>query len=179
MSINIYDKATIVKKDNIYYYFLKNGSKNSFTCPYQTIPDDNFNNKFIKKQSRDSDWHIIAFGDKNNIINDDIAKTCYNSPKFYMYGNIRFDNKNNVALYFVKNKDKILDYDLLNETQKANIDNNIKYYSDEAKNYVIDLNNIQEEDKMKNEHNYCDKNYNLSDYQLLYNNIAFWNCDHL
>ena len=51
MAIEIYDKAKIIKKDNKYYYFLKNGSSNSFTCPFQTIVDEDFNNKFIRRQT--------------------------------------------------------------------------------------------------------------------------------
>jgi hypothetical protein len=177
MSIEIYDNAKIVKKDNKYYYFLKYGSKNCFTIGGQTIIDNNFDNKFIKRNTRDSFWHIIAIGEKDNILNDNIVNTYYNSPKFYMYGDIRFGNKNNIALYFVRNKNKIIDYDLLNDIQKANIDNIINYYTNEAKDYVIDLNNIKENEKTKDIYNYCGKDYFLKDFLDTYCGFIFWNCN--
>lgn len=181
MAINIYDKASIVKKNNTYYYFLKTGSKNCFDSPYQTIVDNNFHNKFISRQSRESDWNIIAMGDENAVKNDAIATTKWNAPTSWYYGQVRFGNKKNIALYFVKIKNKIIDYNLLTEIQKRNIDNNIEYYINELKmKFTIDLNNIPIESKVKNEIKYCsDIPFLLQDYKLQYNGLDYWNCDNL
>lgn len=180
MAIDIYDKASIVKKDDRYYYFVKNGSKNCFTCPFQTIVDNNFRNKFMKRQSRESNWKIIAVGNTDDVKNDKIALTDWNAPLFWYYGLVRFGDKTNIALYFVKNKNKILDYNLLDEIQKANIDNNIRHYIDELKmQYTIDLSNIQEKDKIQEKASYCGTEYNLTDYSKQFNNLLFWNCNHL
>lgn len=181
MAIEIYDKASIVKKDNLYYYFLKNGSKNSFTCPLQSIVDNNFNNKFIKRQKRDSYWHLIAVGDKNSVNEDKIADTEWNAPTSYYYGQVRFGNKKNIALYFAKSKNKILDYDLLSDIQKDNIDKILKYYIDELKRkYTIDLLNIKDNNKMLPLHTYCSNEAILLDNNyIVYNGKKYWDLDNL
>ena len=115
-----------------------------------------------------------------NVKKNDIAKTCYNAPTSYMYGQIRFGNKKNVALCFVKNKNKTLDYNLLDEIQKENIDNELKYYVDELKmKYTIDLNNILEKDEIEREHNYCGTVTKIDDHYIIYNDIKFWDLDNL
>lgn len=181
MAIEIYDKAKIIKKDNRYYYFLKNGSSNSFTCPFQTIVDNNFNNKFIIRQARDSDWHLIAIGNYEDVNEDKIADTLWNAPTSYYYGQVRFGNKKNIALYFVKSKNKIIDYDLLSNIQKYNIDKNILYYVEGLKGkYTIDLGNIQEKDKMLPIQTYCGNNpILLEDNFITYNGRKYWDLDNL
>lgn len=181
MAIEIYDKAKIIKKDDVYYYFLKNGSKNSFTCPFQTIVDNNFNNKFIIRQTRDSNWHLIAIGRKNEVESDKIAETKWNAPTSWYYGEIRFGNKKNIALYFAKMKNKIIDYYLLSEIQKENINKEIEYYINELKGkYTIDLGNIQEKDKMLPIQTYCGNNpVLLEDNFITYNGKKYWDLDNL
>jgi hypothetical protein len=181
MAIDIYDKADIVKKDDKYYYFVKNGSKNCFTCPFQTIIDNDWNNRFIRSQSRESNWHLVAIGDENAVKNDKIAETEWNAPTSWYYGQIRFGNKKNIALYFVKRKNKITDYNLLNETQKANIDNEINVYVNEYKmKYTIDLNNINPDKKAKTEITYCSNEpVLLNNNKLQYAGIDFWDLDNL
>ncbi len=60
MAIEIYDKAKVIKKDGVKFYLLKNGSKNCFTVGGQRIIDNNFRSKFIVRDSRDSNWHVVA-----------------------------------------------------------------------------------------------------------------------
>ena len=181
MAIEIYDKASIVKKDNLFYYFLKNGSKNSFTCPFQTIIDNDFNNKFIRRQKRDSNWHLIAIGNANAVNEDKIADTIWNAPTSWYYGVIRFGNKKNIALHFVKLKNKIIDYDLLSEIQKENINKKIDYYINELKGkYTIDLTKIRDENKMLSIHTYCDNNPILLDNNcIVFNGKKYWDLDNL
>ena len=181
MAIEIYDKAVIVKKNNLYFYFLKSGSKNCFTCPFQSIEDNNFNNKFIRSQSRESNWHLIAIGDSEAIRQDKISETKWNAPTSDYYGQVRFGNKKNIALAFVKNKNRIWNYDLLNETQKANIDNNIKYYIiDQKMEWTIDLQKpLEDNKKMEDRVRYCDNEFNLAENCLEYAGKKYWDLDNL
>jgi hypothetical protein len=182
MAIEIYDNAKIVRKNDTFYYFLKCGSKNCFTCPFQSIQDNNFHNHFITRQSRVSDWSIIAIGNAEAVRDNAIADTWWNSPTSSIYGQVRFGNKKNIALYFVKNKNKILDYDWLDETQKVNIDNLINHYTTgEGKEYVIDLANIPEKKRFEDNISYCDKKFNLYEIGngITYENKSYWTLDNL
>ena len=185
MSIEIYDKAEIVKKGETYYYFLKNGSKNCFTCPNQTIVANDFNNKYLRGQSRESNWHIIAMGDSNTVKLNKIAETYFNSPTSVIYGRIQFGNKTNIALFYAKKK-KILDYDLLNETQKKNIDEKIEYNKKLKWLYTINLNEPIPQEKQfkaeKQQYNYGEEKptiYKINDYNVLYNDKQYWNLNNL
>ncbi len=180
MAIEIYDKAKIVKKGKKYYYFIKGGSKNDYTLSGQTITDDNFEDKFLLRSKRTSDFHLIAIGDSKAVKKDKIAETYWNCPTSSVYGRIRFGNKKNIALWFVKNKDKITDYDLLNREQKKNIDKLIDYFVNERKmEYTIDLNNIEEDKEVKQKISYCDKEYLFSNNYINYKNKKFWDLDNL
>jgi hypothetical protein len=180
MSIEIYDKAKIVKKDGRYHYFVKNGSKNSFTCGGQTIKDNNFRNKFIKHQTRDSDWHMIAHGDSEAFETDKIADTEWNCPTSNVYGQIRFGNKLNIALYFAKNKSKVLDYDKLDDIQKSNISSLINYaLRDDNKEWTIDLSDIPENKRHKEIVNYCGKEFRRFQNYTDYGEKIYWLLDNL
>jgi len=169
MAIEIYDDAKIIKKGNIYYYLLKYGSKNCFIYNGQEIIDNNFKNRFLRKNKRESDWWVVAVGSCEDVINNTIAKTYLNSPTSYMYGRIRFGNKKNIALYFVKNKNKVVDYDACDEEQKANID----YIIGRSKNAIM-LNQINEEDAMKDKISYCGEDFYLKDNKLTFQGVDFW-----
>ncbi len=180
MAIDIYDSAKIVKKDNTYYYFVKNGSKNCFTCPFQYIVDNNFRDKFIKGSSRESNWHLIAYGTEKEVIADKIADTNWNCPTSRYYGVVKFGNKKNIALFFVKNKNRVIDYCLLDDEQKKNIDSKINHYLTELKGeYTIDLSDIQDEDKMEEITNYCSEKHNLLDSYIDYKDKRYWDFDNL
>ena len=180
MAIEIYDSAKIVKKGDKYYYFLKSGSKNCFVNPYQYVINNDFNNKFIKRQTRESSWNLIAIANEKEVKENSIAKTEWNAPTCEYYGQVKFGNKKNIALFFVKNKNKITDYNLLNSIQKNNIDKIINYYNeDNNKKYVIFLDDIQEKDKTKEIVEYCEEYFNIKDNYIEYNNIKFWDLDNL
>jgi len=180
MSIDIYDKADIIKKEDVYYFFVKSGSKNCTNCPFQTIVDDNWNYKFVKRETRESDWKLIATGGKDEIITDAIANTEWNAPTSWYYGQVRFGNKKNIALYFAKSKNKIKDYYSLTESQQKNIDNKINYYMNEQQGkYTIDLKNIKENEKMKTEIIYCGNNFSMHNDYITFNGKNYWNLDNL
>lgn len=182
MAIEIYDKAICVKKDYKYFYFLKYGSKNCFTCSGQSVLDDEFHTKWLKRETRDSDWNMIAYGGLQEFENDAIAETYWNNTTGGVYGRIKFGNGKNIALYFVKNKDKVWNYDELDGSQKSHIDNLIRYYEEEdKKRYTIDLRDIPEIKKMKPVDDYCGRSELI---QIGLNAIMFagkhyWNLDNL
>ena len=103
------------------------------------------------------------------------------SPTSWYYGEIRFGNKKNIALYFAKMKNKIIDYYLLSEIQKENINKEIEYYINELKGkYTIDLENIQKKDKMLPIQTYCGNNpVLLEDNFITYNGKKYWDLDNL
>jgi hypothetical protein len=179
MAIEIYDKARIVKKDDVFFYFLKNGSKNCFICPFQSIIDNNFNNKFIRRQSRESNWHLIAIGDNEAVKQNKIADTHWNAPTSSYYGRIAFGNHKNIALFFAKSR--VWNYDLLSETQKINIDHEIKYYVNEEKmEWTIDLRKpLEDKNRMKEKIEYCGKEFNLAENCLEYAGKKYWDLDNL
>lgn len=180
MSIEIYDKAKIIRKDGIYYYMLKHGSRNSFTCGGQSILDDNFRNKFIQRDSRDSTWHIIAKGNVQDYLNGRIADTYWNATTAMVYGRICFGNKKNIALYFIKTKP--LDfYRDLDSSQQINVGKLITYSEDEkrGKPYTIDLSAIDSRRALKSEYEYCGETMQLLPHSLNYNGKNYWNVDNL
>ena len=174
MAIEIYDNAKIVKKGNTYYYLLKHGSKNCFNYGGQTVIDNNFKNKLIRGLARESVWRVVAVGSCDDVINNKIAETELNCPTSYVYGRIRFGNKKNIALYFVKNKNKIIDYDTCDEEQRANIDSIILRC-----NNAIRLGQIKDAEAMKEKINYCNKEFLLKDNKVSFEGIDFWDLDNL
>jgi hypothetical protein len=183
MAIEIYDKASIVKKDDKVYWFVKYGSKNCFTCPYQTVTDDTWHNKFLRGQSRDSHWSLVAYGAQKELDNDKIASTWLNSPTSEVYGQIRFGNHLNIALWFVKNKDKILKYEELDEEQQRNIDGLLSYYAENKNNvsWAIDLSGeIPAGKQYEPEIEYCgNKYYVLDGHSVSYDGRVYWSLDNL
>lgn len=180
MSIDIYDKADLIKKDNTYYYFVKSGSKNCFTCPFQGILGNDWNYKMARRQTRESNWKLIATGGSEEVVNDKIAETHWNAPTSCYYGQVRFGNKKNIALYFVKNKGKAKDYSLLTEYQKENIDEMLDEYLNKlAGKYTIDLKDIKDNEKTKTEEIYCGEVFKLSDNSISYNGKDYWNLNNL
>jgi hypothetical protein len=178
MSIEIYNKAKIIKKDDKYYYFLKHHSKNDCICGGQVIVDDNFNNKYIARNSRAGSWSIKAIGNEETYKNNTIAKTEWNCPTSYVYGQIMFGNKKNIALYWVKCK--VENYNDFTDEQKYNIGESIKYAENDGKKYVIDLTDIKENELMKKEHFYCDDTPILIENNYIkYNGQIYWNLDNL
>lgn len=179
MAIELYDKAKVIKKDNKYYYFLKHGSKNSFTCRGQSILDNNFRNKFICRDSRDSHWMITAIGGEKEYQEQAIANTYWNTTTSQVYGKIAFGNKKNIALYYVKTpaQDFYTDFD---DRQRANIDKLIAYAENCRKEFApIDLANIDEARKFKAHYEYCGKPVVLEGNSLSYKGKIYWNLDNL
>ena len=172
MSIEIYDKAEVVQKDDTFYYLIKYGSKNCFTCRYQLVIDNKFNNKFLKRETRDSFWTVIATGGIEEYKNKAIANTIWNCPTSEAYGKVKFGNKNNMALYFAKSRPFC--YELLDPTKRCNIS---KILSQSGK--VIDLKNIDTNKSVKSKVNYCDKEFLLDDNFVLYDGKKYWNLDNL
>jgi len=180
MAIEIYDKAKVIKKDGRYYYLLKYGSKNSFTYGGQYILGDDFRRKYLQRESRDSHWSIIADGEQAEYDTDQISDTYYNSSTGSMYGKIRFGNGKNIALYYVKNKEKLIDYDTLDSQQQSAVDGLIRHYeSDEAKQYRCNLADIPEGKKFKAIDTYCRKQTFLDGNSKHYNGRIYWDLDNL
>ncbi len=179
MSIEIYNKATIIKRDNKYYYFLKYHSKNDCICGGQVIIDDNFNNKFIRRNSRAGSWSVKAIGREKEHKENAIHKIYFNCPTCHVYGKIQFGNRKNIALYWIKTKVK--NYVDFTDEQRGNIDSLIGYAeSEEGKKYVIDLANIREDQKFKAVHSYCDdKVITLARGSKTYKGMIFWDLDNL
>lgn len=170
MSIEIYDKAEVIKLNDKYVFMVKHGSKNSFTCPHQYIIDNNFKDKYIRRQSRDSSWRVIAMGK----IQSSIGETNWNAPTCWIYGRVMFGDKKNIALYLAKKKAKTkLDFD---QEQWKNIERIIEY----SKTF-IDLDNIPENKKTQNEIEYCGQVYKLADHRTdkSYAGIYYWQLDNL
>ena len=162
MAIEIYDKAKIVKKDDKYYYLLKYGSKNSFTCGGQSVMDDNFNMKYLHRDNRDSHWSVIAIGNEEDYKNDRIADTYWNSPTSEVYGRIRFGNGYNIALYFakVRKAGKTILFERLTEQQQSNLRGTLEH--GEKSDWTINLSDIPERRKFKNIIEYCGKKFELA-----------------
>lgn len=178
MSIEIYNKARVIKKDDKYYYFLKYHSKNDCICGGQYTVDDNFNNKYLQRDSFSGSWSVKAIGGKKEYNDQAIHKTFWNCPTSYVYGEIRFGNKKNIALYWAKKK--VENYYDFTDEQKENIDNSINWAIGKGKKYIIDLTDIAEKDKFKAVHKYCDdKPITLAMGSKTYKNKIYWDLDNL
>lgn len=180
MSIEIYNKAKIVHKDGVFYYFLKHHSKNDCICAGQVITDDNFNDKFISRNSRAGSWSIKAHGTEQDKDSDKIAKTDWNCPTSRVYGQIRFGNKKNIALYYAKNKHNWIDFGTLTEMQKKNVSSIIDWYNKNPE-YQCNLSDIKPENYMRAVHTYCDdKQIKLEEHNPIhYEGHYYWNHDNL
>lgn len=185
MAIEIYDKAKIVKKDGMYYYLLKHGSKNTFTSPYQTVIDDNLNNKFLRGESRSSDWRVIAYGTEKAHIARSIANTSWNAPTGAIYGEIRFGDKLNIALWYAKNIFKTVHYETLTDRQKANFDDILSWHETQKLDYenngrhsawCINLDDVDKEQKMKEVY---EGGYVLRQHEIIYDDRPYWQLDNL
>lgn len=176
MSIEIYNKAKVIKKDDKYFYFLKYHSKNDCVCGGQVIVDDNFNDKYIRRNSRSGSWSVKAHGGQAEYEADKISETDWNCPTCYVYGQIRFGNKKNIALYWTKTKP--IDYYSLTEMQQKNVLESIVWYF--KSDYQCNLSNIPEKNRFKAVHTYCsDKPITLSEGSLTYKGHIYWNLDNL
>ena len=98
MSIEIYSKAEIIKKDGVLYFFLKHHSANDCICRGQSVTDGNFNTKYLKKDGRGGSWSIKAHA-PSEVYKTQIAFTDWNCPTSSVYGRIQFGNRKNIALY--------------------------------------------------------------------------------
>ena len=172
MSIEIYDKAEVIKHNNKYIFLLKHGSKNSYTCPYQYVLDNNFKSKYLRRQARDSSWRVIAIGKEQS----KIADTYWNAPTAMIYGQVRFGDKKNIALYLSKIKARTQsDY---SEEQWTKIQQIIAYAINSPK-YHINLENIPEDKMMKRDIEYCGKMYHMNDNVISYGTKSYWQLDNL
>lgn len=188
MSIEIYDKAKIIHKDNRFYFLLKHGSKNSYTCAHQKIVDDKLHNKYIKRDSRDSHWSIIAEGNEDALTSNTIGDTSWNAPTSSVYGQIRFGNHKNIALWYARNKHNWTDYAQLDEVQQKNFDSILSWYSQRKENlkdsdiaspWTINLDNIHTDQKLKVSQEYCGETYNIAQHSIVYEGMPFWDFDNL
>jgi hypothetical protein len=169
MSISIYDKGKVIVKDNVKTYILKCGSKNCFSLPYQWTVDNNLHDKYMRGQTRESDWSIVAKG------NGRLADTYLNCPTGHVYGKIRFGNKTNMALSFDKMKPTA--YEDLDEEQKRNFDRLSGMYINHE---WIDLDNIQDKWKFEPVHNYCGTEFVMTDENSKeYKGKKYWNLHNL
>lgn len=174
MSIEIYSKAETIKKDGITYYFLKHHSKNDCVCRHQSVIDGNFNTKFLMRDGRGGSWSIKAHAPSDEY-QTQIAFTCYNAPTSYMYGQIQFGNKKNIALFWRKHK--IKSFEGFNEVQQTNISKIIDWYNKSG--YKCDLSAIPADKEYKTIQEYCGKNYTMKDYSIEYKGQHYWNLDNL
>jgi len=173
MSIELYDKGEVIQQGENVFYLLKHGSKNSFTCPYQSIIDNNFKNKYLMRQARNSNWRVIAYGKLENHSREDLSKTKWNAPTSWIYGVIRFGDKINIAKSLSKRKPKL--YESFDEVQREHLDEIIGYTYKNG----IDLNNIKDGQRLKTEINYCEKIYQLKDNSIETKNAIYWDLDNL
>lgn len=174
MAIEIYDKGKVIRKDGKLYFLIKHGSKNSFTLPNQRVVGDNLFNKFLRKETRDSDWEIIATGTSQEGILDSL----YNCPTSSVYGKIRFGNKKNMACYLAKVK--VDEYSELLDEQRINFNRLFPMFSDsKGDERGIDLDNLKDNQKMKEKVEYCGKTFELKDNFKIMFGRKCWNLDNL
>lgn len=177
MAINIYSKAKIVKKDDIYYFMVKSGAKNCWFAPYQTIIDDDLRDKRTGG-GRAIEWEIVAHGDKQNAEN--IALTRWNAPTSNIYGRIDFGDGLNIALWFFKNIKKAIDYISLDDMQAFNFDSLLNRYKErELSNWKIDLANISDEQAFSSKEKYCGKEFYIDGNGKVYGGFLFWQLNNL
>ncbi len=181
MAIEIYNKAKVIQKDNKVYYFLKYHSKNDCICGGQYIVDNEFNTKYAIRDSRAGSWSVKAIGTLQNHKDGVIGKTKWNAPTSWIYGEIRFGNKLNIALYWAKQKPVL--YESFTEEQKRNIDSCINWVEVQGGTQtVINLEDIKEKDEWKAEHEYCGTKYfiaDYTDYKREYAGQLYWNLNNL
>lgn len=178
MAIEIYDKAKVIKKGDTVYYLLKGGSKNCYTLPYQTRINNDLRNEYMRRESRESDWTCVCYGSIFDHSEQRVAHTCYNCPTSYVYGQIRFGNKKNIALFWAKTTPA--DYETLDDIQKYNFDKIVQ----QSKEYSFSLDNIPESKFFKHTHNYCGREFtinggNVNNYAKAYNGRIYWDLDNL
>jgi len=172
MSIEIYDKAEVIKLNDCYVFMVKHGSKNSYTCPNQYTIDSNFNDKYIRRQSRDSTWYVIAKSKNQSAI----ADTYWNCPTASIYGRVMFGDRKNIALYLAKKKAKTKDD--YTEKQWRNIEQIIEYGNKSM--YCIDIDKGIPENKMtKRDIEYCGKMYSILDNMTTLGTHTYWQLDNL
>lgn len=169
MSIEIYDKAEVIKMNDGYYFLLKHGSKNSYTCPYQTVIDNNFNRRFIRRQRRDSTWRLIAQGKEQSAI----ANTYWNAPTASIYGVVKFGDKKNIALYLAKKKAKT------KEDYNPDQWDNIEKICLEGIPNTIDLADIPQSKMTKRDIEYCGKTFSITDNFKTLGTHTYWQLDNL
>lgn len=173
MSIELYDRAAVIKKDGVKYYLVKHGSKNSFTCPGQYRTDGNFKRQYLRREARDSDWHLVAYGDGY------MSDTSWNAPTGYIYGRIAFGNKRNIALALDKMKPR--DYESYDEEQRANIDKLLNHAKDIGYKYSVNLaGEIPSNDLVKVIHNQgTERELRMYDHKIDFEGRSYWNLDNL
>ena len=175
MSIEIYSKAKVIKKDGIYYYFLKHHSKNDCICAGQYTVDANFRDKYLYRDGRAGSWSIKAHGGQAEYESNAIASTDWNAPTGYIYGSVQFGNKKNIALYWSKCKvNNFEDYDA---EQQKNILEDIVWYL--KSDYQCNLADIPANKSVQAVQEYCDKKWSLVDYAISFAGRLYWNLDNL
>lgn len=173
MAIELYDKAEVIERGEMVYYFLKSGSKNDFICSGQTIVGPDFMPKFITRQVRSSCWRLVAYGTLQDHKSGRIGYTKYNCPTSYMYGQIKFGDRLNIALWFAKRKPKL--YHNYSPTQQEKIDWIINNFKESA----INLSSMSTKDVQQTFHEYCGKTYIIGPNKTEYNNHYYWQLNNL
>lgn len=176
MSIEIYSKAETIKKDGVYYYFLKHHSKNDCICRHQSVIDGNFNTKFLMRDGRGGSWSIKAHAPSIEFC-ERIAFTEYNCPTSQVYGQIQFGNKKNIALFWRKHKVK--NFEDFTERQQENIKMLIDWYDRPENRYTCDLSHIPVDKEYKTALEYCGKTFAIYDNCIEYKGQSYWDLDNL
>jgi len=180
MAIEIYDEAKIIKKESVYYYLIRYGSKNCYALPDQRRIGKNLKKEWVERQSRESVWSLIATGSEEAYKQDKIAETRWNAPTSKVYGKIHFGNRKNIAYYLTRKEPNA--YEDLSQEQKINFDAIVSRYSDEEKQkYVIDLDDIDDSDRMQEEITCGGKEYKaeLGETAKEYKGKLFWDINNL
>ena len=176
MAIEIYDKGAKIIKGDTTYFFLKFGSKNSFTCGGQSRLDNNFRAQWLKRDCRDSTWHVIAYG-KNGCSLDN---TYWNASTGMVYGRISFGDNKNIA--YSLDKMRVKDISEYDDGQQYHINDRIEYaINGRGKEYTIDLDNIPNEKKFRAIDTYCGKEVPFMEgiNAKSFNGKIYWNLDNL
>lgn len=180
MGIEIYDKAAVIEKDGTIYYLVKQGSKNCSTCAWQTVTDNNFRDKYLRGEARESDWHLIAYGTPDEHERGTIGETWWNCPTSTVYGQIRFGNKLNIAYYLARQTPK--PFEAFDAEQRRNIEAVIQYGLDNPR-YNIALSQIDALDESKrfsDEVWYCGDPVRITpETSTVFNGRQYWALDNL
>jgi hypothetical protein len=178
MAIEIYDRAKKIHKDGIVYYMVKWGSKNCFNCGGQNLVDNDLHSKWTQKETRESDWHVI--GKRKLTSPAKMADTLWNATTGDYYGEVRFGNKRNIALYL--DKTPLVDYNDLDMEQQANFDSTLRYsegVDQKYSNSLIDLDNIPEDKKVRKLSEYAGKHWTLGLHSKDWQGKRYWDLDNL